>query len=216
MIEHLSARYQLTTDTGMTFVYCNYKESRTTTTYIRLALKQLCRTMQSFPLELQQMYKLHHRNDSQPSYDELRNVFLAIIQQFDCIIFVLDALDECTFDQRKEICTFFSDIVEFNISSTSAHTPASLGNRNPTSRTVKLFVTSRKEPDIERVFKQKSFPKIEIEAAKVDSDIAVYVEAQIESRLQDHRLILRNIELKSKILTTLTAKAGGMYVFSCI
>ena len=198
VIEHLSALYQLSADTGMTFVYCNYKEFRTTTTYIRLALKQLCRTMQSFPLELQQMYKLHHSNDSQPSYNELRNAFLAIIQQFGCIIFVLDALDECALDQRQDLCEFL----------------LSLANTTGTSQgVVKLFVTSRKESDIEQAFQQKFIPTIEVETTKVDSDIKEYVRAQIELRLQDGSLCLRSIPLIDKIFITLTTKAGGMYEF---
>ena len=145
------------------------------------------------------MYKLHHRNDSQPSYNELRNAFLAIIHQFGCIIFVLDALDECALDQRKDLCEFL----------------LSLTNSTGTSQgIVKLFVTSRKEPDIERAFQQKSIPTIEVEAAKVNKDIEVFVIAQIELLLQNGSLRLNSMALKDDILSALTAKAGGMYVFA--
>lgn len=184
----------------MTFVYCNYKESRTTTTYMRLALKQLCRTMQSLPLELHEAYTQHHRNDSQPRYDELRTAFLAIIRQFRRIFFVLDALDECTLDQRKGLCDFMLSLA--NTTSTGTH-----------QGIIKLFVTSRKESDIQRAFQQNSIPTIEVEAAKVNSDIELYVKAQIELRLQNGSLKLKNIVLKDKIFNTLTKKAGGMYVF---
>ena len=78
---------------------------------------------------------------------------------------------------------------------------------------VKLFITSRKEPDIERAFQQNSIPTIEVKAANVDSDIEVYVKAQIELRLQNCSLELRDMALKNKILSVLTTKAGGMYVF---
>ena len=200
VVEHLSARYQLSADTGMAFIYCNYKESRTTIAYMRIALKQLCRTMQSIPPTLRTVYEKHYSDDSQPLYDELRTVFLAIIQQFGRIFFVLDALDECTLDQRKDLCDFIFSIT--NTASTS------------TSGIVKLFVSSRKEPDIERAFRQKSIPRIEVAATKVDKDIEVYVKAQIELRLQDERLVLRDMTLKDKILSALTKKAGGMYVFS--
>ena len=200
MIDHLSALYELPTNTGVTFIYCNYKEPRTSTEYIKLAIKQICRRMKPLPDRLQEAFKKYYENDSQPSSGELRSIFLTIALQFNSMFLVLDALDECTPDQRVELCEFFSNIVESN-----------------TGRgIVKLFVTSRKEPDIERVFQQRLFPKIEIEAAKVDRDIAVYVKAQIESRLKDGRLILQDIKLKAKILTALTTKAGGMYVFfSC-
>lgn len=188
-------------DTGVTFLYCNYKESRTSTAYIELAIKQICRRIKHLPLQLQEVYKRHFRNDSRPTSDELRSIFLAIALQFNSMFLVLDALDECTLNQREELCKFLFNIIE---------SPAG------TSRgIVKLFVTSRKEPDIERAFRRKSFPTIEIEAAKVDKDIAIYTRAQLEDRLNDERLILRNMALKSKILDALTSKAGGMYVF-CI
>ena len=193
VVEHLS-HYQLSMDTGTTFVYCNYTESRTTLTYMRLALKQLCRAIQSFPDELQEVYSRCYSNHSQPKYDELRTVFLAIIQQFGRIFFVLDALDECTSEQRKGLCDFMLSLVD---------------PTGTSQRIVKLFVTSRKESDIEQAFQQKSIPTIEVETAKVNSDIEVYVKAQIELR---RTLKHKNSALKNKILNALTTKAGGMYV----
>ena len=200
VIEHLSTLHGLSTKTGITFVYCNYKESRTTTTYIRLALKQLCQQLQFAAPELQKVYDQHNDNDTQPKYDELRGAFLAVMRQFGCVFFILDALDECTPDQRKDLARFILSIA----SSTST---------SPGQEVVKFFVTSRKEFDIEQAFQQKFIPTIEVETAKVDSDIKIYVEAQIELRLQDGSLSLRNMSLKDKIFNTLTTKAAGMYVF---
>ena len=196
----MSALYELSADTGITYIYCNYKEPRTTIDYIEVALKQLCRTMQLLPPELEEVYKRHDEQDTRPRYDELRRVFLAVIRQFGRIFFVLDALDECTPDQRKDLCDFFLNIAN------TAPTGSSQG-------IVNIFIASRKASDIERVFHQKSIPTIEVEATKVDRDIAVYVEAQIELRLQDRSLRLRDMALKDKILNALTKKSDGMYVF---
>ena len=169
---------------------------------MRLALKQLCQTVQSLPLELQEVYRRHHNNASQPKYAELRTAFLAFKQQFSRMFFVLDALDECPLDQRKDLCEFILSLV--GTASTSPDISQGI---------VKLFVTSRKESDIERAFHRNSIPTIEVEAAKVDSDIEVYVKAQIELRLQSGSLELRDMALKDNILSVLTTKAGGMYVF---
>ena len=155
--------------------------------------------MQSLPSKLQEVYEQHYRNDSQPKYKELRDLFLAIMQQFGCVYFVVDALDECTPDEREGLCKFLLSITEIASTSTS-------------QETVKVFITSRKESDIERAFQQKGIPTIEIEATKVDTDIEVYVRAQIELRLNSGSLSIRDMTLKSKILSALTAKAGGMYV----
>ena len=156
--------------------------------------------MQSLPLRLQEIFEQHYYNHSEPKYEELRMVFLAIIRQFDHVFFVLDALDECTLDQRKDLCEFLLSI---------ANNPSTSTNEG----TLKLLVTSRKEPDIEQAFHQKSIPTVEIDAAKVDKDIKIYVKAEIELRLQNRSLRLKNMALKDKILCVLTTKAGGMYVF---
>ena len=176
---------------------------------MRLALKQLCRAMQSFPHELQELYKQHDRNDSQPRYDELRSVFLAIIQQFGRIFFVLDALDECSLDQRQDLCKFILSLANSTTTGPTLPSPTVDGT-SPTHGVVKLFVTSRKELDIERAFRQESIPTIEFEAAKVNKDIEVYIKAQIDVRLQNGSLELRDRALKDKILSALTTKAGGM------
>ena len=167
---------------------------------MRLALKQLCRTMQSLPSELQEVYMQRDKNDSQPNYEELRVVLLAVMQHFSRVYFVLDALDECTLDQRQDLCKFLLSMVNTTSASTT------------NEGVVKLFVTSRKESDIEAAFQQQSIPTIEIAATNVDSDIEVYVKAQIELRLQNQSLRLRDMTLKNKILSVLTSKAGGMYV----
>ena len=203
VIDHLSAFCQLSTGSSITFIYCNYQEPRTTTAYMSIALKQLCRTMRSLPPKLQELFEQHYRNDSQPKYDELRNIFFAIIQQLGHVFFVVDALDECTPDERKSLCKFLLSITDTASTSSS-----------PSQGTVKVFITSRKESDIEQAFQQKVIPVIEIEATKVDSDIAVYVKAQIELRLQSGSLCIRNMALKDKISSVLTTKAGGMYVSS--
>ena len=182
--------------------------------------------MQPLPPKLLEVYEKHYQNHSQPNSDELLSVFHAIAKHCSGMFLVLDALDECSPDQRAELCEFFSNITESSSAtsdsslddSTSARTGGSDGTQQPSSSlgVIKLFVTSRKESDIERVFRQKSFPTVEIEAKKVDHDIKIYVEAQIEQRIQDERLILRDMALKDKILSTLTTKASGMYVFSNI
>ena len=170
--------------------------------YIRLALKQLCRTMQFLPLKLQELYGQSYANHSQPKLDELKIVFLAILQQRGRIFFVLDALDECTLDQRKDLCEFILSIV-----ATASSSPST------SQGIVKLFVASRKESDIQQAFQRNSMPTIEVEAAKVNSDIEVYAKAQIELRLQSGSLELGDMALKDKILSALATKAGGMYVF---
>ena len=155
--------------------------------------------MEPLPLEVVQLYVKHYSSLSQPRMSDLQDLFLALVQQLDRVFFVLDGLNECTLEQRAVLCKFFAEIVECS-------TQKGRG-------IIKFFVASRKEPDIERVFLEKSFPAIEIDAATIHSDIKLYVTGKIEQWLGDGILILNNPMLKNKIIDTLTTNPGGMYVF---
>ena len=206
MIEHLSTLYGLSKDSGLAFLYCTYKESRTPEDYIKLAMKQLCRRMPVLPPALEKIYRLHYRSNGHPSYVELGRVFSTIVQQFDSVFLILDALDECTLDQRTALCEFFVDITEPKV------TPEDSQGLAEPRGILKLFITSRKEPDLEQAFlRNPTQTTIEIDPAKVNIDIEVFVKAQLQQRLQTGDLVLENMALKEKILTSLTTNAGGMY-----
>ena len=204
VIDHLSARYELSTtiNAGVTFIYCAYDDSRNHIQYIRVAISQLFRRMQCLPPSLQKLYQ-KHKDNREPEYEELISTFLAITQQFDRLFFVLDALDECAQECKLDLCRFLCDIMEGSVTSKPTHGI----NRGM----VKILVMSRMDADIEQTFPPKAFP-IEIQAAKVDKDIAIYVKAQVGQLSQENHLTLKKPALKSRILNGLTMKAGGMYV----
>lgn len=79
---------------------------------------------------------------------------------------------------------------------------------------IKLFVTSRKEADIERSF--INVPTIQIEAKKVTADIESYVRFELDRRLKDGTLTLRDSGLKKEILEALLGRAGGMSVMDLV
>lgn len=152
--------------------------------------------MKFLPQKLHQAYQQHFKNHSQPGFHELQDIFLNTIQEFHCVFFVVDALDECT--HRAEICQFLARMIDLCPDKGRGF--------------IKVFVASRKELDIERSFQQNSFPEIEVETAKVNHDIRLYVTAEIDERLHNGSLILNDVKLKNKILAALTTNAGGMYV----
>ena len=99
--------------------------------------------MKPLPPKLITVYEQHYGNHSQPGFQELQGIFLAIVHEFNSVFFVLDALDECTLEQRADLCEFFAGIVELSPGMNHG--------------IVKLFVASRKELDIERAFLRKLF-----------------------------------------------------------
>lgn len=151
--------------------------------------------MKELPVELEAFYDTHYFNASKPGCDELQGALVHVLKYFKNVVLVLDALDEYT-HQRQELLEVLGKIVS----------PATSDRGN-----VKLFVTSRKERNIEFAF--KTFPKIEIEAKKVDEDIKSYVTAQLAKHRQNGTLKIDDA-LERRILTALTSQAGGMYVLS--
>lgn len=148
--------------------------------------------MDELPQELETLYDKHYRDVSPPGYTELHDVLARMTKHFDKVFLVLDALDECTEDQRRELLEALSGIVS----------PENSNHGN-----VKLFITSRREPDIQRAFEY--FPVIEIEAKKVNKDIESFVDVKLDQYLQDGDLNIGDT-LKNKIRNALVDKAGGM------
>lgn len=192
VVENLSAQFALSNDTGIVFAYCNYKEPQEAATYLKVFIKQLSRRMSELPVELEKLYDKHHSNASNLGLTELLNTFIAVSGCFHKVFVVLDALDESTEDQKSDLFKALRGIGEADGANT------------------KLFVTSRKEPDIQRAF--GGFPVIEIEAKKVDADIESYVTAQLDQHLRDGILTINGTSLKDKIPTALLSRARGMYV----
>lgn len=196
-MEKLSQQYELSGDTGISFLYCNFKESYEAETYIRIAMKQLTRRMTELPTELEALYEKHHLNASTPCVAELQDVFMKVSKRFGQVFLVLDALDECTNDQREGLLGFLHYIM-------------SSGGGDQSN--VKVLITSRQEQDIRQAL--MSFPIVEIEARKVKADIKSYVMAKVDQYLQNGALRLRDKSLKDKIITALVNRAGGMYVMA--
>ena len=159
------------------------------------AISQLCRKMKPLP-SLQKLYEKHNNANSEPLYQELRSTFQAIIEQFDSLYFIIDALDECVQQDKQDVCRFLCEILD-----------------PPQPTPIKLFVMSRLDSGIEQIFVQKACRMIKIQATVVDKDIAKYIKARVD---QDDRLGVRNQASKKKILSELTKNAGGMYVLDWI
>lgn len=143
--------------------------------------------MKALPAKLNMAYEKHYKNHSQPGAEELQDIFLAAVRHFDRIYLVLDALNECTPDQNA----FLAGMIN-----------------NCAVTKLKLFVTSRNEL-IDSAFQQNLIPPthIKVDAGKVDSDIKLYVDAQIEQRLLDC-----SSKLREEISAALRTKASGKYV----
>ena len=104
---------------------------------------------------------------------------------------VIDALDEAPQKQRKNIFKLIRKLV--------SELPC-----------IKIFATSRKEPDITSTFFQLKAPTVEIEAKNSAEDIYIYVRGKVESLISEGDLVLENLSLQDTIIEELISKADGM------
>jgi hypothetical protein len=110
------------------------------------------------------------------------------------VYIVIDALDECPQRERHHIIGFTTEIMK------------SLGCG-------KLFITSRREPDISRAFEEITTPTIQIKAENISGDIETFVRSEVQKLRNGYhgkKLFLTSDNLEAKVVQTLTKKADGM------
>jgi len=192
VLEHVTTERALHKDVGIGFAYYNYqsKEMRDASLIIMALIKQLCRKKDVIPPGF-----LKVKQDAMdPSQLGNQESFITVASEFREVVVIIDALDECPKDARNRILGFLSGVA----------------NNLPCA---KVFVTSRRERDIEEAFMKLKTPIIEIEAGSVAADISSYVRSEVK-RLRDgydgKRLYLKNDTLEMTIVRTLTEKADGM------
>ncbi|KAI5841806.1 ankyrin repeat-containing domain protein [Morchella snyderi] len=182
--------------TGIAFAYCNYSLPSTQQNpgaFIATFIKQLSRCCPRIPQPLEKLFDSHDKNARNPSYLELRQLFLEVAAGFERIYVVIDALDEFDPQQRGSFLLFLCEIMKFS------------------GGCIKLFITSRREADIERAF--TDVPTIAIESAMLKGDLEEYVEGELERRYEEGALRLKDHTLKDLIFSTLIEKADGMFLW---
>lgn len=126
--------------------------------------------------------------------DELAAILFAVVQHFSKVYLFLDGLDEC----RKEVQTTVLSIV------------------NQLSRsvapTVKIFISSRDEHIISTSLKE--FPRIRIAAKNNSDDIVLFVEETVKSNIRSGLIKIHDISLESEIISALTSRAHGMFLWA--
>ena len=120
-----------------------------------------------------------------PNYEDLEEVFLALLQDMPSVTIVLDALDECL--SRDNMLSLFQ--------------------RLPTSTKcrVRILVSSRQEGDIEEAF--ANYAQYSLRVHAVDKDIDSYVSSAIAKSKRLQRL---PYELQNEVKTILRYRAHGM------
>lgn len=185
-IDHLS-QTQASGDTGVTYIFCNYKSEVgiNTSYYLAALLKQLVQSRSTLNEPISTLYEQHTRRGTRPSLQEISAALQAVLKSFSAVYIVIDALDECPNNDgtRNQLLTILRSIQR--------------------QTDLRLMVTSRFIPDIEAEF--KLIPKLEIRAS--DADVKRFIRGQI------HRLpncIRRDARLQAVVEEKIAEAVDGM------
>ncbi|UKZ75719.1 hypothetical protein TrVFT333_003411 [Trichoderma virens FT-333] len=132
--------------------------------------------------------------NSASGLDELSKLLQGIASSFKILYVVIDGLDECAKQDRKDLLAVLSSIV----------------NIRPNT---KLFLAGRESVSREV---QREFPtckQLSMDCLSTQSDIAAYVEGIVQEKLQNEELIVGDPDLIEEIKVALSKGANGMFLW---
>jgi hypothetical protein len=169
------------------------KGSQTVESLIRSLIRQFSTSYGGVPPALMKLYHSCHDGDVQPSVESLQATLLLILEAFNDVYIVLDALDECA--ERKAVMKWIKQTTSWRKSK------------------LHLLATSRPEEDIAKHLRLLDPDHVYIKQDLVSRDIERY----INSVLYDEDSFEQwGDEIKTNIKNTVLKNAGEMYaLFQC-
>jgi Cdc6-like AAA superfamily ATPase len=185
-IEHLRSS-QNGDESPVAFLYCNYRMREQQTTKILLAtlLRQLAEQPESIPEPVKTLYTTHTEKGTwiKPSPAEILDTLSIVIKSRDRVLLVVDAIDECSENTRRE---FLKSIRK-------------LQNKTKAS----LLATSRHIEDIEQQFAGDA--RLEIQADT--SDLEKFLDGQL---MNLSKCVQKNLSLQRDVKECIKKSADGM------
>jgi hypothetical protein len=190
IIEYLWKRFCGDTNTGIIFLYCNFRREyeQKPADLLSSLLKQLVQEQSPVPKTVRTLYKRYKDKRTRPSLDEISKVLHSVVAGYSRIFILIDALDEYQgFDRSRK--KFLAEIFDLQ-----AKTRAN------------LFITSRFIPEILNEFGGKS---IWLEIRARNKDMERYIDGHISMLLS---CVLRSYDLQLRIKTEIIEAVDGMCV----
>jgi hypothetical protein len=166
------------------------KESQTVASLIRSLIRQFSATYGGVPTVLAKLYHSCHDGGSQPSVESLHATLLLILDAFNDVFIILDALDECA--ERKDLLKWIKEMTSWR------------------KGKLHLLVTNRPEEDITKDLRLLDPDHIYITQDLITRDIKRYVDHILDGENAFDRW---NNDIKANIKNKLLNNAGGMFVF---
>ncbi|OPB41134.1 hypothetical protein A0O28_0108310 [Trichoderma guizhouense] len=196
VIDYLSATRQQEAeyDEGFAYFYCSRSdpERRQTKYILRSYVSQLARVPNHPTMTEKNIYTIYLKARKEKrglSTIECETALIELINFYSRTILVLDALDECEMDTRETLARVLRNLVDKG------------------GGTVKVFIASRKEADIEEYLGLRKL--VEISTADNKEDIEKYVEEEVAKVSGIWRSV--SAEVKEQVKKTIGEKSDGMF-----
>ena len=164
------------------------KESQTVGSLIRSLIRQFSTPYGGVPAVLTKLYRSCHDGGAQPSEESLHATLLLILEAFDHVFIILDALDECA--KRKDVLKWIKEMTSWR------------------KGKLHLLATSRPEEDIAKHLRLLDPDHVYLERDLVTHDIETYIDYVLDD--EEDSFEQWGDEIKATIKNKLLEKAEGM------
>ncbi|KAF8835684.1 hypothetical protein BDN67DRAFT_937666, partial [Paxillus ammoniavirescens] len=153
-------------------------------TLLRSILNQLCCKQADIPDAIKRLYRVNDKEHPQPTLAQLKTTLGEVMNGFDEVYVLIDALDEC--DSQAELLDWMKSL-------------------QSTTKGLHLLATSRPERIIEDRMTNFSHVRISLDSELLDDDIKTYVDERVDA--SDDLKLLMTEEMKKK----LRVRGDGMF-----
>jgi hypothetical protein len=201
VISHIQEKYKDEPNAVIVYWYFTFRDltSQKVDNLLRMLVTNLCSKLTTLPKPILEAYSQANNGQLLPSSRSLMHMLEVLLDEYEDVYIVLDALDECPkagLDQERQRDELLQRICELYCwEKESLH----------------ILTTSRTEPDIEETVMGLSdspgtFKTVDVQGTHVQEDIKKY----IRHKLGDRRFVKWTTSLKTEVETTLVSQANGM------
>ena len=174
------------------YYYCDYADQTTlvSRSIIGSLLQQLLYNIQLSSELADAIQHVFADDNASPTQQEFKNILRAMMSVIPSSFLVIDGLDECDKETRRDVLTLINWVIDQKIS------------------VVRVYVSS--QSDVQILNALATSPRISVSSEMLSSDIATYVLHATQSLIQDRQLLIQNPALEHEIIEELKNKAKGM------
>jgi Cdc6-like AAA superfamily ATPase len=135
-VDHLQKTVQ-SADVGVAYIYCNYtrQADQTTSSLLAAMLKQLVQDRPSIAKPVSSLYDHHEVPRTRPSVEETLGALRSVLADYSRMYVVIDALDECVHDDRRELLGKAPRLAKQNRLASDGHFTVYSGHHRRVQRT---------------------------------------------------------------------------------